>query len=88
MRLSTLRLTSSPESSRAGSSKTERGMYERKRRVCANASASLSTSSSTVPLRVWISLPPNSFFSYCGPNRLTTGGPATNICDVSFTMIE
>jgi hypothetical protein len=38
-------------------------MYDRNALARANASASLSASSSMVPFRVWIWLPPSSFLS-------------------------
>jgi hypothetical protein len=57
--------------------------------VAANASSSLSTASSMAPARSWISQPPSSCLSNCrGLSRFTTGGPATNIADTSFTITE
>ena len=41
------------------------------------------------PARSWISQPPSSCLSYClALRRFTTGGPATNIAEISFTITE
>ena len=57
--------------------------------MAANASSSLSTASSIAPARNWISQPPSSCLSNCrGLSLFTTGGPATNIAEISFTITE
>ena len=79
---------SSTSSPRGGASNTEGGRYERNRRAASNASFSLSTSSSTVPFFAWMCDPPSPSLSTSSPSRFTTGGPATNTCDVPRTMTE
>gem|GEM_PF-6917117 len=65
---------------RGGTFHTLCGKYDRKRRICANASSSLSASLSTAPLMcAWISEPPSSSLVSSSPTpHLTTGGPAIN----------
>ena len=88
IRNSSRRSGSSQLRTRGGRSQIEPGRYDRNRRAASNASSSVSTAWSTAPQASCTSQPPSSCLVRGSPSRSTTGGPATNTAEISFTITE